>query len=173
MSRINQRLVAEDGVQIHASTRHTSLPDPDSVLLYQHEDLLACHSQNNPTQKFVVEEIPPCSSRPVYTSVHEMTQLLWSTPPTIPRLTSCYRMMPTLVKKSPLWTPPQNLSQIPYEWRQSTIYLFKMIPMYSCSPMGYLLPFCSPGPNGKSCRWLPGLYRNKSWGHGGGEGWVG
>lgn len=59
MSRINQRLVAEDGVQIHASTRHTSLPDPDSVLLYQHEDLLACHSQNNPTQKFVVEEIPP------------------------------------------------------------------------------------------------------------------
>jgi hypothetical protein len=59
MSRINQRLVAEDGVQIHASTRNTSLPDPDSLLLYQHEDRLACHSQNNATPRFVVEETPP------------------------------------------------------------------------------------------------------------------
>jgi hypothetical protein len=59
MSRINQRLVAEDGVQIHASSRNTSLPDPDSVLLYQHEDRLACHSQKNTTQRFVAEEIPP------------------------------------------------------------------------------------------------------------------
>ena len=59
MSRINQRLVAEDGIQIHASVRNTSLPDPDSVLLYQHEDRMACHSQNNATQRFVAEEIPP------------------------------------------------------------------------------------------------------------------
>ena len=52
MSRINKRLVAEDGVQIHASSRNTSLPDPDSVLLYQHQDRLACNSQKNTTQRY-------------------------------------------------------------------------------------------------------------------------
>jgi len=82
MSRVNQRFVAEDGVQIHASTRNTLSPDPDSVLLYHLDDRLAYHSQSNPAQKFVVEEIPPilvtediyqCTSNDVLLLVHSTT----------------------------------------------------------------------------------------------------
>lgn len=48
----------EDGIQIHTQLT-TSSPEPDSILVYDHEDRLGYHSIQNPTRRYVVGEVPP------------------------------------------------------------------------------------------------------------------
>lgn len=55
----NQRIVAGDAIQIHQNAKDTRLPDPDSILLYEHDDKLAYVSLQNPTQRYVVGATPP------------------------------------------------------------------------------------------------------------------
>jgi hypothetical protein len=62
MSHVNQRLIAGDGLQIHSAVKNISFPPTSSVLLYENSDRLACLTQLNPTQRYVVGEVPPVNT---------------------------------------------------------------------------------------------------------------
>lgn len=60
MSRINQRLVAEDAIQLHAIVNPAQPPpDPGSMVIYTNTDRIACFSPENPVVRNLTLTTPP------------------------------------------------------------------------------------------------------------------
>jgi hypothetical protein len=75
MSLTNTRIVAGDGIQINNISSDVSLPDTDSILLYEHADKLAYMSRRNSTQRYVVGVTPPVTVTGPYTCTRNDDQV--------------------------------------------------------------------------------------------------